>query len=178
MLDLEGGSGCVLRLLFKCVCAVCGVYCTLVYFEGSVHPQGYNFMGEEESIMSDLTLEEVKTKTMELLETTDSSDVDYITQEMVESDLSLSENNSDEEPDDLKEAESTPIYGHNMRYSNRTIDGKIVQVYVYDRGPDQYNRSHGCRSDNTGRWLRQDRYDHWKDGDCSRRDARIKFKRR
>jgi hypothetical protein len=128
--------------------------------------------------MSEITLEEVKNKTMELLETTDSSDVDYITQEMVDSDLALTDEDCDEEADDLKEAESTPMYGHNMRYSNRTIDGRTVQVYVYDRGTDKYNRSHGCRSDMTSRWLRQDRYNHWKDGDCTRRDARIKFKRR
>ncbi len=129
--------------------------------------------------MEKLTLKEVQEKTMKLLGTTNIEDVSYITQEMVDEDLLLPEENSDDDDSQEKELTTKYMYGHNMRYSNRRgSDRRTYQVYVYDRGTDKYNRSHGCKSDKKGRTLRQNDFNHWKDGDCTSKDARLKFKRK
>lgn len=120
-----------------------------------------------------MSLEEVKEKTMELLETSDPKDVEYITQEMIESDLKLED--EDEISKDEKDAE-TAYYGHRMRYSNRTINGRIYQVYVVDNGGNWTSPSAGCGNSHVG-WLRQDIFHHRVIGNCSPRDAKIKFTR-
>lgn len=125
-----------------------------------------------------LTVEEVRTKTLELLESEDPQDVEHITQELVDHDLDIDDDAEDDENVADPETSSRKIYGHNMRYSNRRINNRTVQVYVYDRGPDRYSRSDGCKSDYKGRWLRQDQWNHYVDGTCRGRDKRIRFERR
>ncbi|MCZ6804091.1 MAG: hypothetical protein O7D86_09200 [Proteobacteria bacterium] len=114
-----------------------------------------------------LTLEEVKSKTLELLGSTNLEDVEYITQEMVDEDHEAGEQ---DDSDDDKELAAKPMYGHNMRYYGRK--------YKYDRGSNKYSRSDGCKSTEKGRTLSMDKYNHFKDGDCSSRDARLRFERR
>ena len=122
----------------------------------------------------EISLDVVKQKTMELLETSDPKDVEYITQEMIESDLKL----TDDDEISKEEVEvTTAYYGHNMRYSNRRINGRNYQVYVVDNGGNWTSPSSGCGNSHTG-WLRQDLYNYTVIGNCSSRDAKLKFTRR
>ena len=120
-----------------------------------------------------ITLEEVKKKTMELLETNDPKDVEYITAEMVESDQNLTD---DDEISKGNVESLTAYYGHNMRYSNVRIGGRTYQVYVVDNGGNWTQPSAGCGNSHTG-WLRQDVFHHQVIGNCSSRDAKLKFTR-
>lgn len=70
---------------------------------------------------------------------------------------------------------SRPIYGNNISYSTRTIKGKTVQVYYYDRGKNKYKKSNGCGNYYKKKWLRMDKYNHKIIQDCTSSKKLIKF---
>jgi hypothetical protein len=94
---------------------------------------------------NEITVDEVKEKTMELLGITDPKDVDYITQDLLDSDATTEEDSEDaavDEPVDEKEGAlvKKTIWGHNMRYCRK--NGK--QYYCYERGADPATSGNAC----------------------------------
>lgn len=119
--------------------------------------------------MKNLTLEEVKEKTLELLQSNNNEDVNHITQEMVDKD-----NESTYEEDGQNEKEVSrvnEIHGHNMRYHYQ----KGEYGYAYERG-SSYTGA-GC-GNTYSKWLPFSGWIHFKIGDCTSRDAKLKFIRR
>lgn len=125
--------------------------------------------------MSILTLDEVKKKTMELLETEDPNDVSYITQEMIEEDSKVTD---EDEIDFLMKSNNLtkgPLYGHNMRYGSVTRNGRNYSVYLFNTGSDYTKLASACGNKYTTAWARQAGWNHQKIGSCSGGDAKIKF---
>ncbi len=83
---------------------------------------------------SKLTLEEVKSKTLEVMKSSDPKDVEYITQELI--DLDYEDEDDFEEETEEKGITRTVVYGHNMSY-----DGNY---YRYQRGNNPATKENAC----------------------------------
>jgi hypothetical protein len=119
--------------------------------------------------MDKLTKEEVLKKTEELLNQPNLN-FDYITQELVSSDNE--QNHLDGSLIEGSENEKTLnsiLFGNNVRYGTRTINGRNWQVYYYDYGGSAptSNRNLACGSGRLPFWLLMQDWDHTFLGNCS-----------
>lgn len=109
-----------------------------------------------------MTLEAVKLKTLEILGSTDILDVDYITQDLLDTE-------EVKVPDQYGRA---TYYGHWMRYLYSEEHGEFC--YFYSTG-DKSSTSESCEND-YNYLLESSKYDHEAVGECSsHRDTIFKF---
>lgn len=116
-----------------------------------------------------LTVDEIRRKTMELLGINDPTDVDYISQEMVDSDSKLGPEH-EATPDHSRDSD---CFGHNMRYGAVRINGVVYQAYIFN-ADNRYVEASACGNKAT-HWARMDAYDHVVIGKCHPRDAKLRF---
>jgi hypothetical protein len=112
---------------------------------------------EQSNVTKKLTLDEVKKRTMELLETSNAEDVAYITQAMVDANDTATEDGVSSAVN-YKSPRSgvllTTLWGHNMRYGQR--NGR--DVYVYERADGPANEANACGE--VTKYIYWDSWDH------------------
>lgn len=114
--------------------------------------------------MDKLTLKEVKQKTLEYLKLTDEADVEYITQELMEQDLTMIGDDSESIDNDILNVRE----GHNVRL---LYVGEEYRWY-YERGTTPTGS--GCGNDVT-KYLSSSQWSGTSIGRCTGSDHKVRF---
>jgi hypothetical protein len=109
----------------------------------------------------EMTLEEIKSKTLEVLGSTDIQDVDYITDELLEIET--------KEPEGYDE--KSTYYGHYMRYLYRKECGEFCYTFTT---ADPHATSQSCGK-GYDYFLKGSKYEHKEAGNCTDRDILFMF---
>ena len=93
---------------------------------------------------------------------TDGADFSYITEDLVRSDAALG---PEAEVSSGPQVLAAVLYGNNVRYGSRVINGTTYQVYYFEHGGTYTNSNDACGNKLTA-WARQDVWHHTYLGKC------------
>lgn len=116
------------------------------------------------------TIEDVKSKTLEILSSTEKEDVSHITDEY----LGKVDKYIEPEGDNDKEALASTYYGHDMAY----VYSERYKKYGYAFSTGSKGATSRSCGSSYGYFLPHDKWDHDKVGECSSRDALLKFSKK